>query len=178
MEIRKLTVPELKFLYRGEMLRSFPANEIKKYRHIRKGVKKGTYYGYGAFIDNKLSAYALICVSDRVGLLDYLAVNPELRGQGIGKKMVEYLIKNEMNLIIEADSPDLSPNEAEKAVRVRRIHFYDNCGCINTGVKARIEDCPFILLATKETVSPEDYYYIYNAMVPSFVKRGIVWADI
>jgi len=178
MEIRKLTVAELKFLYRGEMLKSFPANEIKKYRQIRRAVKNGCYYGHGIFIDNKLSAYALICVSDRVGLLDYLAVNPDLRGQGLGNKMMEYLIRNEMNLVIEVDDPDKSPDEKEKSVRDRRIHFYEKCGCVKTDIKAQVAECPFKLMTTKADITPDDYLYIYGVMTPAFIKANIVKAYI
>ncbi len=174
-EIRRLTVPEIKWLYKEGMKGSFPEGEIKKYAHVRKGVKDGSYYGYGLYLDGRLSGYALISRAENVGLLDYLAVDKSLRGKGYGQKIMAYLSENEIPLIIEADDPDKAFDDKEKTVRLNRIHFYiDRCKCIDSGVKASVAGFPFVLLSTGRKVTAQDYLDVYRAMVPQFIMKNLV----
>lgn len=174
-EIKKLSKKEIKWLCNKGMYDSFPANEIKSYRRVRRGVREGWYYGYGLYINGVLSGYALICNDETVSLLDYLAVNKSLRGTGLGQEMMRFLTENEPPLVIEADDPDFAPDEKEKKVRDNRIHFYvDKCACVNNGIKASVFDCPFVLLSTKAPITGEDYIGLYTKMVPEFIRKDAV----
>ena len=174
-EIKRLSVDEIKWLYKEGMYGSFPAGEIKKYAHVKKGVEKGSYYGYGLYLDGNLSGYALISCAGKVGLLDYLAVDKSLRGKGYGQKIMAFLSENEPPLIIEADDPDKSPDEKELEIRKNRIHFYiDKCACLDSGVKASVAGFPFVLLSTREKITSQDYLEVYEAMVPHFILNNLV----
>jgi len=65
-------------------------------------------------------------VSDKVMIIDYLAVSKKERGYGLGKQFVDYLREKAASegygkLIIEAESEDTPDNK-------RRIHFWQSCG--------------------------------------------------
>ncbi|WP_050182077.1 GNAT family N-acetyltransferase [Domibacillus robiginosus] len=67
---------------------------------------------------------------DRVMIIDYLAVSPKKRDQGLGKHFVDYLRKKAgdegyQKLIIEAESEETPDNK-------RRIHFWQSCGFVLT----------------------------------------------
>ncbi|MCM3600026.1 GNAT family N-acetyltransferase [Robertmurraya korlensis] len=65
-------------------------------------------------------------VSDKVMIIDYIAVSEIERGHGLGKHFVDYLrqkaaAEGYQKLIIEAESEETSDNR-------RRIHFWQSCG--------------------------------------------------
>ncbi|MCP3764395.1 GNAT family N-acetyltransferase [Domibacillus sp. A3M-37] len=69
-------------------------------------------------------------VSDRVMIIDYLAVSEKERGHGLGKHFVDYLRQKAgdegyQKLIIEAESEETPDNR-------RRIHFWQSCGFLLT----------------------------------------------
>jgi GNAT superfamily N-acetyltransferase len=68
--------------------------------------------------------------SDKVMIIDYLAVSEKERGHGLGKYFVDYLrqlaVARECHkLIIETESEDTPENR-------RRIHFWQSCGFLLT----------------------------------------------
>ncbi|WP_243300028.1 GNAT family N-acetyltransferase [Bacillus litorisediminis] len=69
-------------------------------------------------------------VSDRVMIIDYLAVTEKERGHGLGKHFVDYLREKAVEegyqkLIIEVESENTPENK-------RRIHFWQSCGFLLT----------------------------------------------
>lgn len=78
-------------------------------------------------------------VSDRVMIIDYLAVSEKERGHGIGKQFVTYLRKRAVaegyqKLIIEAESEETPDNR-------RRINFWQSCGFLLTEYDHRTSGC-------------------------------------
>lgn len=68
--------------------------------------------------------------SERVMIIDYLAVAEKERGHGLGKHFVEYLrqkalAKGYQKIIIEAESEETPDN-------TRRFHFWQSCGFLLT----------------------------------------------
>jgi GNAT superfamily N-acetyltransferase len=69
-------------------------------------------------------------VSERMLIIDYLAVSEKERGHGLGKQMVDYLRQKAVaegyqKLIIEAESEETLDNR-------RRISFWQSCGFLLT----------------------------------------------
>jgi GNAT superfamily N-acetyltransferase len=59
--------------------------------------------------------------------LVYLAVAPELRGQGVGQKLMEFTCDKSPHLIWEVDRPELAEG-AERLRREKRVGFFRRCG--------------------------------------------------
>ncbi len=69
-------------------------------------------------------------VEERVVIIDYLAVAKKERGQGLGKRFVEYFERKAFSegyqkIIIEAEAEETSENK-------QRIHFWQACGFLLT----------------------------------------------
>jgi ribosomal protein S18 acetylase RimI-like enzyme len=65
-------------------------------------------------------------------LLDYLAVEEDLRGKGYGSELLHFVRtkcwQQDAFLLVEAENPDFGGNQID---RIRRIHFYQrNGGCL------------------------------------------------
>lgn len=87
------------------------------------------YVGY-----NESAAVAMALTgrlaSDKVMIIDYLAVSENERGHGLGKQLVEYLRQKAIaagyqKLLIEAESEETPENK-------RRIQFWQSCGFVLT----------------------------------------------
>jgi GNAT superfamily N-acetyltransferase len=60
--------------------------------------------------------------------LVYLAVAPNLRGQGVGKQLFDFTCGKWSQIIWEVDLPERAGSEAERARRERRIGFFRRAG--------------------------------------------------
>ena len=86
LTLRTLDNAQIRMLYEQRMRRDFPPSELKHLSAILSMCEKGVYDVLGAYREEHLAAYALMYRDEaaRVVLLDYLAVDEPLRGQGIG----------------------------------------------------------------------------------------------
>ena len=80
---------ELKALYKE----AFPKEERKPFTFIEKLRKEGKCIIHTAVEDGKFAGLAIILKDDEYALIDYLAVNPEIRCSGIGSKILDQLKK-------------------------------------------------------------------------------------
>ena len=90
--------------------------------------------------------------SDRVMIIDYLAVSEKERGHGIGKYFIDYLQQRAVaqechKLIIETESEDTPENKG-------RIQFWESCGFLLTEYVHH-----YIWV-------PETYHAMYIPLVP------------
>lgn len=148
MEIRELDFPEWKKIYENRMREDFPENELKPFSAMQQMREKEIYRAYGLKEGEELLAYwCLLCdQKERTMLLDYLAIRKDLRGQGYGRKVIHLLADN-MNsgyiLFIESENPDGAKNAEERAIRERRLHFYQSCGCSLLNMHSEIVSTPY-----------------------------------
>jgi GNAT superfamily N-acetyltransferase len=86
-----------------------------------------------------LSSWSYFC-KPRLGFLYYLAVDPAIRGQGLGAWLLQNTLEHlpadaavcggapPRGLIWEVERPADAPTPAERDLRQRRIHFYHRSG--------------------------------------------------
>lgn len=104
-------------LYEG----SFPlAEKRKKEDHLRAYADK-RFFPLSAWEGKELIGLIFFWEWDSHRYLEYLAVNPRLRGQSFGSQMLRYLRDSEHTIILEID-PLI--NE----LSVRRLQFYERAG--------------------------------------------------
>lgn len=136
--LRKMDETAIRLLYESSLVRDFPASELKSLASILALQRRGEYDVLGAYQDEKLVAYALIYSpkGERIGLLDYLAVEPECRRQGVGSALLYELRAHYAGtadvLMIECERPKAAPDEAEAR---KRIRFYTRAGAALTSVR-------------------------------------------
>lgn len=149
MDIRTLTIEEIRQTYKEHLRDDFPPDELKPLDRIEVSINEGKYLCIGAFgEDGKLVAYAFFVMTGDKCLLDYYAVIPELRGKGIGSAFLSEAIRKADSsfTMIEIEDPSEAADEKEKLICQKRMDFYLNAGCINTEVRVVTFGVSFLLL--------------------------------
>lgn len=139
MKLELLSEKELKALYHRRLREDFPPDELRPFSSMQYLLKQNAYRCYGYREDGEICAYAMLILSQGAALLDYFAVAPERRGQGVGSEFLRELkkISREFQtpyVLIEAESTDSSETPEQLTERQRRLRFYKNCGCLLTPV--------------------------------------------
>lgn len=194
--IRKLQPDELRSLHKECIKRDFPKNEVRPYNMVKRLVKDKLYVAYGAYKDNKLIAYATFfnIPQDTVVLLDYLAVQPQYRGTGIGSNFfVKFkdIVKSEFPsakvIAIECENPQYASSTQDKKAREKRINFYKQNGAIITESNLFAFGVNYKLLAVylddnKPTLNLgrsvyDLYLYSFSKPLKKFVKNKLKYFD-
>ena len=178
--IRPLSEKEAKIIYFCDLQRDFPADEIKPWGAIRRSMKHGAYRCLGLYREDQLLGYAFFLLYQNSALLDYFAILPDCRGQGLGSrflaKMPEYLDGNPC-ILAEAEAPEDAADEAEKEIRNRRLRFYLKNGLRDTGLRPLVFGVRFAVLWFPNTsVPPRDeaqtaFGDLYRSFLPPSVFR-------
>jgi hypothetical protein len=154
----QLLPDEIARIYRVHLLRDFPSGEVKPYFAIKSLLKRQMYACYGLFespaagsgeADSRrpdlgsLLAYAFLCGSRSDGflLIDYFAVVPRARQQGIGSQFLQQLaplLPWACGLAAEIENVGEAPDGPERQTRQRRLDFYLRNGFSLTGVSGHV----------------------------------------
>jgi len=173
--LRQLDDAQVSMLYEEKMRRDFPPSELKRLSSILNMRKKGVYDVLGAYMEDKLAAYALAYRDSdaRVVLLDYLAVDEPLRGQGIGSALLKllkaYYASSSDVLLIECERPETAPDEIEAR---KRIQFYKQAGAKLTQVCIWLFEVEYsiLVLPCREDIRQRNWAQqmlaLYKQMLP------------
>ena len=155
MEVKLLQEQVICAVYQIHMTRDFPADELKPLSAILGMLREGRYFVYGCYDGERLAAYACLCRSDsgKTLLLDYYAVVPAFRSQGVGSAFLARLRETcgeYRGIVLEIESVESAQGEEERRLRQRRKDFYLRCGvretdifCLVFGVYYQILFFPF-----------------------------------
>ena len=142
---------------------SFPPSERKELDYMLTGPNASAYDVLVIATDGHPVAGMVITVTHGdLTMLDYFAVSPDLRGQGIGRAALPLIREHvrayrggHLFLEIETPPPLCIPRDAcENAEqRIRRKAFYRSAGLVETGVRAFIYGNDMELLAYPEDAS-------------------------
>ena len=93
LTLRPLDQAHIRLLYGHRMTRDFPESELKPLSGILALHGRGEYDVLAADDDGMLVAYAMVYRpgNGRTLLLDYLAVEPDMRGRGLGQALLAAL---------------------------------------------------------------------------------------
>ena len=139
MKLEILSEKELEALYHRRLREDFPPDELRPFSSMQYLLRENAYRCFVYRENGNICAYAMLIVSHGAALLDYFAVAPELRGQGIGSQFLAELktISQEFDVpyvLIEAESVESAETPEQLTERQRRFRFYKNCGCLSTPV--------------------------------------------
>lgn len=180
MEIRKLSLTEMKSLYTERMKQDFPPDELRPFHSIARLTDAGAYTSFGCFEEGP-AAYATFATAAQgtAVLLDYFAVDASRRGQGIGSRSLARLGEKMRGgsasfFMIEVESLESAKTPEQTEERTRRIRFYEGCGCVATGVYSWLFGVEYrILIFPLTGTLPSDdtvqaaLEQVYHTIVPS-----------
>lgn len=142
--INEETIP---LLYKQHIRRDFPPEEHRPLASILELYKKGNYDAYALYEGNSIQGYATLTGSGKAQLVDYLAVIPNARGQGLGCLILKYLQQVCRGiLLVEAEDPASTADTAEKQLRQKRIQFYTRNGFQLTKARACVFGVTYCIL--------------------------------
>lgn len=162
MELKIWTIEELRAFYRPCLGRDFPPDELMPLARMEELTRAGGQSALGFYRAGELAAYGVFIQNGReAALLNYYAVQPRLRGQGVGTRCLGLLRQaaDRMNarwIIFEVEAPEdaASPEEAE--TRGRRVAFYRRGGALATGVDSELFRVHYhIMLLPAASLGPE-----------------------
>ncbi len=166
---KTLNTSEIEYIYNTFMVKDFPPDELKPLNLLLKMVENGLCTYYALFSGQEVLSYFGLCVKGGYALVDYLAVNPNYRGQGIGTKTLTYLKQAAKNniILVECEDTAAAPNSAELSIRNRRIAFYERAGFKLCGVKSKLFGVDYLLLTYPENAKnpKEGYKTVYLSML-------------
>ena len=161
---------QITFIYNNYMVFDFPKDELKPLAHILSMVKDGTCTFYALKKDKEVLSYFSLCENGEGVLVDYLAVNEKLRGQGIGTKTLEFLksVAKNRYIIVECEDDKFALDSQDKMNRLRRIEFYKRAGFVLSGVTSNLFGVDYTVLTYPKTNSKkakELYSAVYLRML-------------
>jgi GNAT superfamily N-acetyltransferase len=165
-----LNKEQIEYIYNTFMVYDFPPDELKPLAHLLRMVEEGLCTYYALYEGKEVLSYFGLCVKDGFALVDYLAVTPKKRGQGIGSETLKFLKEaaGDNCILIECEDVGSANEEAERITRTRRINFYLRSGFALTTAKANLFGVDYVLLTFPEKSEAETkfgYETVYRAML-------------
>ena len=178
LPLREEDRPAYEALYES----SFPASERKELDYMLTGEKAAAYEVLAVSTpDSPVAGMVITVTHGNLTMLDYLAISPDLQGQGLGhavlplvRDRVKERVGGHFFLEIETPPPLCIPRDpcTNAEQRVRRKAFYASAGMVETGVRAFIYGNDMELLAF-----PEDAEAItfagYDALLRATFPKGM-----
>ena len=151
-------------LWHGQMPQDFPREEIKPLPLLLSLYDRGQTRAFALTDGGRTLAYAILEIPDTgdVWLLDYLAVARDMRGKGLGTRMLSLLpdsLPGVRAVLAEIERIDCAPDDAAWETRTKRKRFYLGNGLSETGVFTRADggiDYEILCLACSAGVSGAD----------------------
>jgi len=149
---------------------SFPSNQMRPVKNVIRMLKDdGNYHLFIAANKESVAGISLLYVFKplQIGLLDYLAVESNYQGRGIGKRLFKFTIKKlnsqmpgAIGLILEIQKEGVDDSD-NSLIMKDRIRFYRRSG-------AKVLDGVNYLLPSQTHGKPEEMYL----MIVPLAKLG------
>lgn len=140
MELKLFDLPALREIYAPCLRRDFPPDELMPLDRMEELTRAGNQSTAGFYRGEELAAYAVLIQNGQgSALLNYYAVQPRLRGQGVGTECLGLLRQaaDRMDarwIVFEVEAPEDAQSPQEAETRRRRVEFYLRAGARPTGV--------------------------------------------
>ena len=169
-DTKKELVKQVKKLYRD----AFPKEERKPYKLMEQKQQEGKMEIW-AIVQEKqemerdrleFCGLAITILYKDMVLLDYFAISPEKRGNGIGSEGLKLLKQkyNDRCLFLEIESTSEKAgilSEKEQKIRRRRKRFYHQNGIKDTGLSVVLYGVPMEVLSTGRKIDFKEYFGLY-----------------
>lgn len=166
----KYAMPEDMAYLEGLYMSAFPENERKKFTAIIEMRNRCVCNLHTVWNDDKRAGLAFVVKVGPAVLLDYFAIDPAMRGQGLGGESLKALCHEYegCDFYLEIEDPEVKCDNREE--RLARRAFYLKNGFVETGDRIRLFGIKMNILSHKkaapfdglDAVYREIYGGIYN----------------
>lgn len=146
---------------------SFPKNEYRTYHGQLELLSDPKYQLYGKFNDeNRIDGFIAGWEFSSFRFVEHLAVNPMIRGGGIGSKLVIDYLRRDLNktVILEVELP-------EKEIAQRRIGLYKKLGFYvndyeytQPSLREGEDEIPLLIMSYPALLSPVELDHVKHML--------------
>ena len=153
--------------------KAFPPDERKPFGRIVSMVRQGRSDMWCFFREGRFAGFAATINGDELVMIDYLAVVPQLRGQGVGTMALRALCNAypDHGLFVEIESPFEQSDDTD--ARLRRKAFYDRCGFRPSRTMADVFGVRMELMCHGCSVDFETYHAFYKTQYSAWAAEHI-----
>ncbi len=171
-KIRITTESQPEFLHFWHLYeQSFPEIERKNHHGMTCALAKKQFHNELFYLASEPSALLAYWQYDRFCYLEYIAVNPMMKGRGIGTQIMQELISRTLHPII------LEIEHVVDDTTRRRKSFYERLGFIanpqhqhqQPPYQKGFEPLPMLLMTHPQTISKEAYKYFNQILTTEIV---------
>ena len=129
--LKPIDIQSLPSLYKQFISKDFPPIERAPLFAIKRNFKKGNQEGYLFIYQNTEVGYTINTITDECIMIALFAIFPEYRFQGLGQAFVREILEKYQDkkaIILEIERPELAEDEADRAIREKRLAFYEKNG--------------------------------------------------
>lgn len=148
---------------------AFPPSEIKSKDDIHSLFEKGTIKLYGDFEQNQLLGVIMIWVFDQENLvyISNFAIDKNVRGQGIGSKMLAEIVAlyPSQIIILEVEVPyDEISYKRIKFYERNNFVLYDKNSFLQPQISAKVNETPLYLMSYGRPLDDEQYSHVKDSL--------------
>ena len=158
-------------------LAAFPREERKPFSLMQKKCEEGSMEMLAIEEDGRFLGLAIMILHGEIALLDYLAVSPDCRGEGVGTKTLAALKERypDRHLLIEIEDPnEPADNTAE---RVRRRAFYLRNGMTPMPYKIWLFGIKMLVLTDGAPIPFDRYHAIFSDVFSEKACQNVSLAE-
>lgn len=142
--------------------RAFPPAERKPFSIIVAMWRKGKADVWCLTRDGRFAGFATTIHSAELILLDYLAIAPTQRGQGVGSEALRALLARYAGKGVFVEIESIYENAPDQENRLRRRRFYLRSGFVPLGVLATVFGVKMELLGVNCAMDFARYHAFYR----------------
>jgi len=142
--------------------KAFPASEKKPFSMIVKMHRKGSSHVWRFTREGKFAGLIITINGTSHVLLDYLAVEENQRGTGIGTEILQLMRRQYAGKGVFLEIESIYEDCENKAQRLRRKHFYEKCGMKSMEVFVWLFGVKMELMGFDCCLTYEDYHAFYR----------------
>lgn len=168
MELQQLTPEQLANLYKTELIKTFPAAELKPLAAMADLAEQGRYSAYALTENGEIVSYLLLWFipGHPVAIIDYLGTVEQRRGQGAGAELLRRALRERDDLagfVGEVEAP-VSGDEEEDALRRRRLDFYRRNGFRVMGYHCALFGVHYHAIYLGREMPEEEIFRLHDAI--------------
>ena len=151
---------------------AFPECERKPFEVMTAAIGRGL--DMCALEENgKFVGLAITLMYGGVALLDYFAILPHFRGNGIGSSALRAIKENYPGYTVLIEIEDPSAECDNREIRMRRQRFYLRCGMVRMPYKVNFYGTEMLVLTSGGRVSFDEHVAVYKNILGEAVARNI-----